>query len=629
MKSKTQRSSGNRPLWWTAVLLVCLVMVPGVILGLMAIRAADREEAFIEKQLRTALLAEVTPTVERVGILLDHVEAELDSTATPEVGSGRETLLAWQSDAPLVGVPFLFRRSGSFVWPEFDSPLLTPLETDFLKLNADFFQDRSSVEVYRNIADEYADRVIRQDDKRRAALNETRGPDVKSEAALRQQALSEFEQNTAVQKELYEEALRSGMNVAQRSLRNTPSAVGLTAEAIPSMYVTESLRFSQIIGDAQRGLIPRLVDDRMMLLFWKKIDGDRILGCAVNPDSLKARIIEALPAIATPARLLTVLDHNGRPILEPTQAQGRDWRSPFVSREISGLLPQWEAAAYLTDPGIISSQARSRTLTIWLLVALLLVSIMVGGLIVVRMLRSELRLAEQKTTFVASVSHELKTPLTSIRLFAEMLRDGRQRDPAKRKDYLGIMVSESERLTRLINNVLDFSRLRRGGKQYAKRSVEMVGLCGEIMEIQEVRLRHDGFTVEFSPPEDEAWVDADPESIKQVLLNLISNAEKYSPKEKWVRVAVEIDGSFCVISVSDHGVGIPAGQETRIFDEFYRGDDSLTATARGAGLGLTISRHIARDHGGDLVYVPDPEGVAERGSTFELRLPLVFNEEAQ
>ena len=135
--------------------------------------------------------------------------------------------------------------------------------------------------------------------------------------------------------------------------------------------------------------------------------------------------------------------------------------------------------------------------------------------------------------------------------------------------------------------------------------------------------------MKFLPEATEAWVEADPESIKQVLLNLISNAEKYSPAEKWIGVIINVEGSFCVISVSDHGVGIPPGQEAKIFDEFYRCDDSLTATARGAGLGLTISRDIARDHGGDLVYVSVPEGSAGLGSTFELRLPMVVEGDAQ
>ncbi len=645
MERRIRRSGHGRPLWWTGLLLAGLVMAPGVILGFLAIRAAGREEAFIEKQLHAALLAEVTPTVERIGRALERVEAELDSTATA-VWSGRTAadpadtrsrLAAWQHAQPLVGVPFLFRRSGSFEWPFPASSALTAAETDFLDLNLDFFQDRRSIEVYRSVADEYAERAVRQERLERerpeqatgdarsspsgAAPPPREGAGGLSEAARRKQARAEFEQDEKVKSSAYEEARRSGRAAAPRNVQSGSRLEQAEQEALPSQFVTESLRFSQIIGERTSGLIPRLVDDRAVLLFWKKVDGNRILGCAVNADSLTARVIAALPAIATPVRVLTVLDHNGRPILSPEPAGARDWRSPFVSREISALLPRWEAAAYLTDPGIISAQARAKTLTVGLLVALLLVSILTGGFVVVRMLRSELRLAEQKTGFVANVSHELKTPLTSIRLFAEMLRDGRQPDPEKQRTYLGIMVSEAERLTRLINNVLDFSRHRRGGRLYTPRPLEMAGLCRELVEIQQVRLRHDGFTVEFVADVPEAWVRADPEAVKQALLNLLSNAEKYSPTEKWIRVAVRRDGSWCVASVADHGAGIPPGQEARIFEEFYRGDDSPTATVRGTGLGLTISRAIARDHGGDLLFVPAGGGDG-RGSTFELRLPL-------
>jgi signal transduction histidine kinase len=247
------------------------------------------------------------------------------------------------------------------------------------------------------------------------------------------------------------------------------------------------------------------------------------------------------------------------------------------------------------------------------------VSIVGGGLLVVRSASLEVKLAQQKTTFVANVSHELKTPLTSIRMFAEMLRDGRQPDEGKRLQYLDIMKAETERLTRLINNVLDFSRMEQGKKRYTMKPCDLVGLTAGIVGGQRASLENNGFTVSFQAEAQHLPVHADEEAIKQALVNLISNAEKYSDRLKEIDVSVRSEGRRGVASVSDRGIGIPSGEAEKIFGEFYRVDDTLTSRVKGTGLGLTIARRIARDHGGDIVY----EGREGGGSTFKLVLPLL------
>ena len=670
----------------TGFLLVALVVIPGLILGWMAIRAAAREEAVVESQLRTTLLAEVTPAADRVAELLDVLRTELSATVPDSAmaatlggagsgngnGSGTDTsggvsfgssatggsgiqqrrpgaLDAWSEAEPLVDVPFLFQRTaGTFFWPAESSAYLSNSEREFLDLNLDFFQDRRSVEVFSNVATDFADEKLRADERLNAGARLSAAASSEADAVadadgkqgtvddatrlskgeLRQQALSEFEKNEEFRDKLYEDAKKSGKTVSPRSTLNLKDAKNKVAERYeepaPSLYVTESLRFSQILGDAEEGWISRLVDDRIVLIYWKRMPDDRIVGCTVDGDQLRSRILEVMPVALTSARILTVLDHASRPLFDPEPEVARNWRVPFVSREISEHLPRWEVAAYLTNPDVIRDRAHTRTLAIGLLVGVLVVSIMTGGFVVSRMLQSEMRLAEQKTTFVANVSHELKTPLTSIRLLSEMLRDGRQKDPEKQRKYLDIVVSETERLTRLINNVLDFSRLHREGRRYSPSPVDLVALCQEIVETQEVRLRHAGFTVESELEPDDAWgpegawATVDAESIKQALLNLVSNAEKYSPNTKWIRIGLRRDGHDALLSVADRGIGIRASDAAKIFDEFYRADDSLTANVRGTGLGLTLTRRIVEDHGGRITYRANPGG----GSIFEVRLPL-------
>ena len=292
-----------------------------------------------------------------------------------------------------------------------------------------------------------------------------------------------------------------------------------------------------------------------------------------------------------------------------------------MAREIGESLPRWEAVALLTDPGAVAARARAASRTIWILAVILFVAVAGGGTMVLSSVYGELRLARRKTSFVANVSHELKTPLTSISLFVEMLRQKRQPDPEKQQRYYSLMASETERLTRLINNVLDFSSLEKGKKTYAKRRVSLAEVASEIVESQRIRLESRGFSMSFTAPPGApaAGVDvlADPEAIKQVILNLLSNAEKYSASAKSIDVEVRVEQGGLAVHVRDRGIGVAEKDREKIFREFYRVDDSLTARVQGTGLGLTIAQRIARGHGGDIACLPREGG----GSDFVLRLP--------
>lgn len=390
------------------------------------------------------------------------------------------------------------------------------------------------------------------------------------------------------------------------------------AARLKSIFVSQPLRLSEIVARGESGLVPLAVDGETRLLFWQRLPAGRILGCLVSGRQVRERIVGTLPGIYSASRLLTVLDERGLPLVVPQGEEARDWRRPFVAREISELLPRWEVAAYLTDPGAISSRARSTSVVMWLLIFIMFVSIVTGGTLVVRSASAEFKLARQKTDFVANVSHELKTPLTSIRMFAEMLRDGRQPSEEKRRQYLDTMTAETERLTRLINNVLDFARAEQGKKRYTLRVCDLVALTSSIVESQRARLESAGFTVGLLVRTERLPVNADEEAIKQALVNLLSNAEKYSDRSRDIEVSVSREDGKAVAGVSDRGVGIAPGEAGKIFGEFYRVDDALTSRVKGTGLGLTIARRIARDHGGDVVYAPREGG----GSTFKIVLPL-------
>ena len=446
-----------------------------------------------------------------------------------------------------------------------------------------------------------------------------KGKDLDTKAVEDQKVLSEFEKSQSLRQQVYKQAREAGQQTSQRNVM--PSA------SIPdpsqmlqqeSIFISEPRRFGEIISGKEYGIIPRFIEDRLTLLFWKRNEMDRIVGCLIDEDVFKNRIISLLPVVYSEARVLTVLDENGRPLIIPDEDVQRDWRRPFVAREISELLPRWEAAAYLTDPDVIASRANLTAIVMWTLILVFFISILSGGVFILKTLRIEMDMAQKKTSFVANVSHELKTPLTSIRMFAEMLKERRQPDRKKQEKYLNIMVSETERLTRLINNVLDFSRMEKDKKQYNMKKLDIAFLCEDVLESQRVRLEHNGFKVHFQNDLGTIMLRGDEEALKQAILNLLSNAEKYSGDHKEIEMEISRTEDFFLINIKDRGIGISPQHVKKIFKEFYRVDETLTADVSGSGLGLTIAQKIVSDHGGSIQYFPRDGG----GSIFQIKLPF-------
>ena len=257
-----------------------------------------------------------------------------------------------------------------------------------------------------------------------------------------------------------------------------------------------------------------------------------------------------------------------------------------------------------------------------LLIAVLLLAIGVGSWLIVADLNRQLTLARQKTDFVSNVSHELKTPLTSIRMFSELLAEGRVTDRAKQRSYLGIITAETARLTRLINNVLDFARIERGEKKYSLQKCDLVSVVRETAETYRPHLEAGGFQFACELPDSPVFVNGDRDALAQVVVNLLSNAEKYSDSRKEIALQVTQPTAPlpCVeVRVLDRGLGVPAGCGEKIFEQFYRAHDSLNNGIQGSGLGLTLARQIARAHSGEVVYEPREGG----GSCFILRLPAM------
>ena len=230
----------------------------------------------------------------------------------------------------------------------------------------------------------------------------------------------------------------------------------------------------------------------------------------------------------------------------------------------------------------------------------------------------ELALAKLKSDFVSNVSHELRTPLALIRLYSETLELGRLTNSSKQHEYHEIIRKESERLTALINNILDFSRIEAGKKEYTFRETDVADLVRSTLESYRFEIEQNGFRLEEKIEDNLPPLQVDREAIARSLLNLVNNALKYSVSNKYLGVSLYRRNGGVNLEVVDHGIGIPPNEQAKIFEKFYRACDPLVHNTKGSGLGLSLVRHIVEAHGGEVGVESSPG----KGSKFTITLPV-------
>lgn len=242
---------------------------------------------------------------------------------------------------------------------------------------------------------------------------------------------------------------------------------------------------------------------------------------------------------------------------------------------------------------------------------------MTGGYFFWRDTRREVRLATMRSQFVSSVSHELRTPLTSIRMFGELLLRGRSADRALTDEYLQTIVNESERLTRLLDNVLDFSKIEADRKIYQMRPCSAAEIARSAVATMRYQLTQHDFDLQMQIDAAAPQVLGDRDALERVLLNLLSNAMKYSGTGRIIRLRVRAETRRVLIDVGDEGIGIPASEQRRIFEKFYRVNNPRHACVPGTGLGLTLVSHVVTAHRGEILV----QSEVGRGTTFSVVLP--------
>ena len=298
------------------------------------------------------------------------------------------------------------------------------------------------------------------------------------------------------------------------------------------------------------------------------------------------------------------------------QSSGWDGGAPEEEKNLEGAFPGLTLAIKLKGTTLAAIGERFARISFLTLAALSLV-LAAGIALTYRNVTKEMALARLKSDFVSNVSHELRTPLSLIRLYAETLEMGRLTSPEKYQEYYRIIRKESERLTGLINNILDFSRIEAGRKEYDFRETDMSELVHNTLDSYRFQLEQSGFQFEEKidevPP-----MRVDREAMARSLLNLVNNALKYSQDRKYIGVNLYRDNGSVKLEVVDQGIGIPHQEQQKIFEKFYRVGDPLVHNTKGSGLGLSLVRHIVQAHGGEVAVDSAPG----QGSKFTIVLPV-------
>ena len=289
-----------------------------------------------------------------------------------------------------------------------------------------------------------------------------------------------------------------------------------------------------------------------------------------------------------------------------------EFAAPYEQhREIWGLRTSYGPQPI---PEIVSASTRPQQA----LMIVLAIAMALGVFLVAGAAAREVRVAELKSNFVASVSHDLKTPLALIQLFAETLELGRVRTPDRAQEYYRIINSESKKLTRLIENILDFSRMEAGLRPYRMEPADLLESVSKVLSRMETQFAQGNFEIKTAIEPNLPRVLADEGAAEQAIENLLANAMKYSGDARTIEVAARRAGGHIVISVTDHGIGITRREQGRIFRKFYRVQRELGGGPQGTGLGLAIVDHTMRGHGGFVRVESEPD----HGSTFSLHFPI-------
>jgi len=540
-----------------------LLFIPTVLIGLAGIRLLSSERERWEQMERASALERARAIAQSIRLTVESVEREItDGLLDIPQETLLDSLLLWESENPSIRNVFIWQPKSGLHYPS-ASKQSSSEQMRFIARYQTLFAARTS--WLPDAAESPGD-----------ASRSSKGGKASSWSQL-----------------TYDRQM------VQRSTSKPPRQSPQSGQAATPM---------------KHGWMPWFTDNRLHLLGWaQRGPSDTIVGVELETVALVSQLIEQFPRDETEGIVYALIDDAGRLLHQlgqwPIQTAGV---VPATEVSLTPHLPHWRVAVYLDPRGSALRSGNAFLIVAGLLLATLMVAILLGGVLLTRQAYAHWRDSQQKSSFVSNVSHELKTPLTTIRMYAELINEGIVTEPEKRKHYLEVIIAEAQRLTRLVNNVLGFSRLEQGRMKYKIEDLDVVECIHSFLETNEIRVREAGMSLRCDIPSAPVFVRADRDALEHVFLNVVDNAIKYASAGGSLDMAFSVNESMCEIRFRDKGPGIPASHRERIFEKFQRVDDSLTTGKAGTGLGLTIARHMMRDLGGDLEYEPGNQ----KGSCF-------------
>jgi signal transduction histidine kinase/predicted negative regulator of RcsB-dependent stress response len=353
-------------------------------------------------------------------------------------------------------------------------------------------------------------------------------------------------------------------------------------------------------------------EKRAVFLLWRST-AERMVALIVSPRYFEQQWLSAMPARGEMRVHLALTDADGHQVL----GNGAGTASPQALRTAAATQLPWTLHVVSTDARLSLGELTGRR-SLWLGSLLVLgLLVLVGSYFIGRAVLRELEVARLQSDFVAAVSHEFRTPLTSICQLSELLADGRVSSEQRREEYYAGLRRESLRLQRLVEGLLDFGRMEAGAREYRFELCDTAALVREVSDEFAREVAERGYRLELNVADDLPCVRADREAFSRALWNLLDNAAKYSPHCQTLWVDAESANGTVMIRVRDQGLGIAPAEQTQIFQKFVRGTSARTAAAKGTGLGLAMVQHIVTAHGGRVLC----ESVPEQGTTFTIVLP--------
>ncbi|MDD8014483.1 MAG: ATP-binding protein [Acidobacteriota bacterium] len=404
-------------------------------------------------------------------------------------------------------------------------------------------------------------------------------------------------------------------------LAETEIRVKVLERIIPRMRL-EAQKLDRESGNFQR--LAEQDDTGLVLASFTALGANAVLGLLLDPEALGNGLLSSGMDNRGPAASLSavVVDDSGRAVsgtdFTPSGGPGKDGGSQLIfTAAFTNSFPPWAIKIYRSGAGAAERQFRTRRNIYILSLVAVIAALFFGGFLAIRSTARELELARLKSDFVATVSHEFRTPLTSIRYMAELLERGRVRDDQRKQEYYQTITGESERLSRLVENLLDFSKIETGMKEYRMEATDISALLVEAAG----RFRRQAGIKDFDLKTDIAQnlpaVQADRESLERALLNLLDNAVKYSGDNPEILFKARAQENAVIIQVEDHGIGIAKFEQKRVFEKFYRSEKALEGDVKGSGIGLPLVDHIVRAHGGKIVLESEPG----KGTRVTIELP--------